>query len=343
VRTTIIYLTAVASTYALGFDSGAATVTIEASRDATIFENNVNNGSGGGNGLFSGTNGAQNSPRRALIGFNVAGSVPAGALIQDVQLTLFLGQFPNVGAQPTSTIGLHRVAADWSEGTTQEQIPPNDTFGGLGQGAPAVDGDVTWNARTFSATTPTPWTAAGGDFDPTVSASTVVTRTLLSGYVWGSTETLVGDVQGWIENPASNFGWMLVNAQETTPATFRAFYSHETATAALRPQLSLTYVLTGDFDANDVVDGADLANWKANLGASGVATHAQGDADGDRDVDGADFLVWQRQLGSGAPASPSTASVPEPATLMLACVAAIGMAASARRTRANGTAGAPTI
>ena len=318
-------------------------MTIEASRDATIFENNVNNGSGGGNGLFSGTNGAQNSPRRALIGFDVAGNVPAGALIQDVQLTLFLGQFPNVGAQPTSTIGLHPVTADWSEGTTQQQFPPNDTFGGLGQGAPAVNGDVTWNARVFSATTPTPWTATGGDFVPAVSASTVVTRTLLSGYVWGSTEALVSDVQGWIENPASNFGWMLVNAQETTPATFRAFYSHETATAALRPQLSLTYVMAWDFDANDVVDAADLANWKANFGASGVATHAQGDADGDRDVDGSDFLVWQRQLGSGAPASPSTASVPEPATLMLACVAALGMAETARRTRPTGVAGAPSI
>jgi hypothetical protein len=105
---------------------------------------------------------------------------------------------------------------------------------------------------------------------------------------------MVSDVQGWIENPASNFGWMLVNAQETTPATFRAFYSHETATAALRPQLSLTYVMAGDFDANDVV-----------------------------------------------PASPSMASVPEPATLVLACVAALGMAATARRTRAIGDDGAP--
>jgi hypothetical protein len=303
----------------------AATVTVGASRDATIFQNNVDNGSGGGNGLFAGTNGAGNSPRRALIGFDIAGSLPEGSIVQSATLTMFLGQFPNVAATPTSTIGLRRVLANWGEGTTQLQNPPNDTFGGTGQGAPATDGDVTWNARFFSGTSPTPWASAGGDFASAVSGSTVVTRTLNSGYTWDSTTEMVGDVQRWLDDPSGNFGWMLVNADETTPATFRGFYSRQTATASLRPQLSLTYVLAGDFDDNDIVDGEDLAHWKAGYGMVG-ATHAQGDADGDGRVDGNDFAIWQRQLGRSAATSSvgAATSTPEPRALGLAGVAALG-------------------
>jgi hypothetical protein len=305
----------------------AATVTLGASRDATMFQNNADNGSGGGNGLFSGTNGAGNSPRRALIGFDVASALPEGSIIQSAGLTLFLGQFPNVAATPTSTIGLRRIVANWGEGNTQQQIPPNDTFGGQGQGAPAVDGDVTWNARFFSTTNPTPWTNPGGDFVNAVSASTVVTRTLNSGYTWSSTDATVEDVQGWLDNPSTNFGWMLVNADEASPATFRGFYSRQTATASLRPQLSLTYVLAGDFDGNDVVDSQDLARWKTGYGAVN-ATHGQGDANGDGNVNGADFTIWQRQLGRSAAVSamPTVTATPEPAALALASLAALGIA-----------------
>src|SRR5262245_57590830 len=73
-----------------------ATITIGASKDVTIFQNNVNNSSGGGYGLFAGTNGT-GSPRRALIDFDIAGNLPAGATIQSVQLTLILGQVAGSG------------------------------------------------------------------------------------------------------------------------------------------------------------------------------------------------------------------------------------------------------
>jgi hypothetical protein len=333
VRKIFQFATALAATCVTSVTCSAAIVTIGASRDATIFENNVNNGSGGGNGLFAGTNGAGNSPRRALIGFDVAGSIPAGSLLEDVHLTLTLGQFPNVGAVATSTIGLHRLAADWGEGTTQQQIPSNDTFGGLGQGAAATEGDVTWNARFFSASAPSPWTAPGGDVAATVSASTVVTRTLTPPIRRTQRRALISDVRGWLDNPSSNFGWMLVSADEVTPATFRGFYSRQTATAAFRPQLSVTFALAGDFDGNDVVNALDLANWKTGFGTSAGATHAQGDADADGDVDGDDFLIWQRQLGMSALASPSTAPTPEPTAGVLGGIAALSLRVVARRRR----------
>src|SRR5215471_1901012 len=84
----------------IGLSTGAlsgATITIGASKDVTIFQNNVNNSSGGGYGLFAGTNGTS-SPRRALIDFDIAGSgIPSGATIQSVQLTLVLGQVAGSG------------------------------------------------------------------------------------------------------------------------------------------------------------------------------------------------------------------------------------------------------
>ncbi|QDT71580.1 PEP-CTERM sorting domain-containing protein [Lacipirellula limnantheis] len=309
----------------------AMTMTLGAKQDATMFQNNPDNGSGGGNGLFAGTNGAQTSPRRALIAFDVAAGLPSSVVIHDVELTLFLGQFPNVGAVASSTIGLHPVTSSWGEGLTQLQTPPNDTFGGLGQGAAALDGDVTWNNRFHSATTPTAWTNPGGDFEPTSSASTVVTRNLNTGYVWNSTDALIDDVQGWLDAPQSNFGWMLKNADEVTPATFRGFYSSQTATPQLRPHLTVSFSLPGDFDHNDAVDAADLAAWQSNVGLGSGALHSQGDADLDGDVDGGDFLVWQRQVGQ-TPNPPAIAAIPEPATIGLLSIA-LAAGAWRRRTR----------
>jgi hypothetical protein len=193
----------------------------------------------------------------------------------------------------------------------------------LGQGAAALDGDVTWNNRLHSAAAPTPWNNAGGDFEPTSSASTVVTRNLNTGYVWNSTDALVDDVQEWLDDPQANFGWLLKNADEVTPATFRGFYSRQTATAELRPHLTVSFSLPGDFDHNDVVDAADLTVWQSNAGLGAGALHTQGDADLDGDVDGGDFLVWQRQVGQ-TPNPPAVSAIPEPAT---AGLLAVGLAA----------------
>jgi hypothetical protein len=70
--------------------------------------------------------------------------------------------------------------------------------------------------------------------------------------------------------------------------------------------------IPGDFDANGVVNAADLAQWKGDFG-----TGPGSDADGDGDTDGRDFLAWQRNLGAGSPATPVAQSIPEPASLAL--------------------------
>lgn len=76
-----------------------------------------------------------------------------------------------------------------------------------------------------------------------------------------------------------------------------------------------------DFNGDGSVNGLDLAAWKAGFGATGpAATKLAGNADGDSDVDGADYLLWQQ--GFNAAANVIASPVPEPASLLLAGVAA---------------------
>jgi hypothetical protein len=292
-----------------------ATVVLSAAADASIFQNNVNNASGGGNGLFSGAN-TSGFPRRALISFDVSGRLPVGATIESVELTLVLGDVSGAGARPLVDIAVHRVLASWGEAATQQQTPPNDNFSGIGQGSPALEGDVTWNARFFSATAPILWSTPGGDFNSVASTSASIPTALNTSYTFPSSSEMVSDVQSWLDNPASNYGWLLKGVNETLTSSLRGFYSSDVATASFHPQLNIMFSApspAADFNGDGKVDGADFDTWKANLGNGEAA-----DADGDGDSDGADFLVWQREVGmiSAPPASP----VPEPDSMSLLVV-----------------------
>jgi hypothetical protein len=83
---------------------------------------------------------------------------------------------------------------------------------------------------------------------------------------------------------------------------------------------------TADFNSDDKVDGDDLSIWDTYFGIVdpfGRPAHEFGDADEDGDIDGNDFLIWQTENGLGVAASASSASVPEPSTLLLASLAGL--------------------
>jgi hypothetical protein len=218
----------------------ADVATIGAAKDNTIFQNNVNNSLGAGQAISAGTSN-QSSPRRGLIQFDIAGAIPAGSTIGSVQLTLFLNQVGS-SAVTNPTIRLYRLANDWGEGTAGSAT---NGVSGIGQGFAAGEGDATWNARHFSTTTPQLWNSPGGDFAAIDSAAlAIVGTTLNTPYIWGSTPNLVADVQNWLDNPASNFGWMLKNDEESTASTVRGFWTREatrTGQTAFMPQLQVTY------------------------------------------------------------------------------------------------------
>ena len=59
-------------------------------------------------------------------------------------------------------------------------------------------------------------------------------------------------------------------------------------------------VITGDFNADGVVDAGDYVVWRKNNGITSGATVSQGDSDGDGDVDNTDYNYWRVLFGSSA-------------------------------------------
>jgi len=220
-------------------------VQIPALQDATLFgASPANNNSSSGPGMFVGADGMGN-PKRALIEFDIAAFVPAGATITSASLSLVLGMVAGADLTPR-TIGLFDVTTNWAGGTNGTTGFPGPGFGGTGQGFAPNPGDATWNFSKFNTlkwNTP----GGGGDFVAAASAATVVSQNLNTPYVWDSTAQMVADVQGWLDGTLSNFGWLLKNDSEGSPTTFRAFYTREGAIEQNVPQFAPE--LTVDFIA----------------------------------------------------------------------------------------------
>ena len=193
------------------------------SKDNTLFQDSLGSQSNGaGQYLFSGAT-KQRSVRRALIAFDIAKAIPAGATITKVQLTLSMSKTISV----PQSVALRRVLSDWGEGRS-------DASASEGAGATATTGDATWLHRTFNTAM---WAKAGGDFADTASANLSVGG--VGKYTWTSAQ-MAADVQQWLNNPASNFGWVLIGNEGST-ATAKRFDSKENDTPANRPVLVVDY------------------------------------------------------------------------------------------------------
>jgi hypothetical protein len=202
----------------------ADTAIVTATRDNTLFESPTGAlSSGAGPAIFAGNN---STPliRRALVYFHLAGALPAGAVIDSVELQLYVSSAPNEVPQIAS---VHRALAEWGEGSSV-------SVGG--GGAPATSGDATWLHRFYPNSL---WTNTGGDFDPIAHASATIGG--IGFYTWDG-DLLTFDVRAWWNAPASNFGWLIVG-NESGAATVRRFESRETALEEQRPRLIVYYSL----------------------------------------------------------------------------------------------------
>jgi hypothetical protein len=200
----------------------AGTVSIQCSRDNTLFqdaEGDTSNGSGPA--FFAGNNG-QNLIRRGLVRFELLGVVPAGAAIEDAVLTLEVSSAPDTVPR---WIALHRVLADWGEGSS--------TSSG-GGGAPAQPGDATWLHTRYPDHL---WSVPGGDFVAASSAAALVAD--VDTYRWTGAG-LRADIQRWLSDPTSNFGWLL-RGDESVARSVRRFDSRESAVPSSRPVLTIVY------------------------------------------------------------------------------------------------------
>ena len=202
----------------------AATVTITPFKDNSLFESIGAEQSSGIGSLYAGVLGGSGGDlrRRAVLAFDLA-TVPAGATITGASLQLRASKVsPTI---PNETYTLHRLTANWGEGTSS-------SVGG--HGANATTNDATWIHPFFgSAAT---WATQGGDFSATTSASKAIANI---GFYTFSDAQLTADVQSWFAGSTPNFGWILIG-DETTVQDAKQFDSRE-STSANRPALTITY------------------------------------------------------------------------------------------------------
>ena len=205
--------------------ASANIINIMPSKDNTLYEFDPKEGDFSnalGVHFFAGETG-MSELRRGVLAFDIAGTIPPGSTITAASLSV------NMSRSATNTayvVELHKLLADWGEGTS---MAPGEE----GDGAPATPNDATWRHRFFDTIF---WTTQGGDFSATVSASQSVGGT--GHYMWSSAQ-MVADVQSWLDNPASNFGW-LVLGDETAIATAKRFDTRESASPPI-----LTIEFTG--------------------------------------------------------------------------------------------------
>ncbi len=209
----------IAVSLSIASGAAAATANLAPSKDNTLIETPVGNSNGVGDGIYVGRVGSfgAGTQRRGMLAFDPS-SIPVGSTINAVTLSLEMAQSPDAAAR---TVTLHRASADWGEAGSS----------GSGSGAVALSGDATWEFRFFSTLA---WATAGGEFAAQPSASQSVTGT--GPYVWTGAG-LVADVQFWVDNAASNFGWLL-KGDETTTSTVKKFYSRE---GFIPPSLTIDY------------------------------------------------------------------------------------------------------
>ncbi|MFC4856912.1 DNRLRE domain-containing protein [Actinophytocola glycyrrhizae] len=156
--------------------------------------------------LMVGNNSTTYGNTRALVRFdNLNAALPTGARIVDADMTVW---------------------GFYSEGS-------GATFDAHALSKPFVENQATW-AR---ASTATAWTTPGGDFGARLDQVVGIPNQPFM-HIWENAAV----VQGWVDNPASNHGYLLKVRDEAGAAKQRVLMlSGEAPEVRLRPSLTVTY------------------------------------------------------------------------------------------------------
>ena len=221
--------------------AGAASLTNNSSADTSLLEIEPAHNNGGQGFTISGA--LQNPPvnplrTRALYRFDFT-ALPTNTLIRAVVLELTVTRQPGDGLA-NSAFGIHRMLRPWGEGTNVAIDHP-------GQGTPATAGEATWSHSFFPTNA---WAAAGGAADVDfVGAESSFADVTIDGTSprFATTPELVDDLQSWVNNPQSNFGWILISDAEDTAFTARHFGSREDPNN--HPNLEIEFLVPPRFDS----------------------------------------------------------------------------------------------
>ncbi len=197
------------------------TVTNRPAADTTLFQYTPEGNMGAANTLVVGTT-ANGATGRALLRFSST-NIPVGSVIQSVELRFEVVKAPQMRTPEPSFFEVRRMLVPWQEGLGKDSL-----------GAPAAAGDATWNSREHGSTR---WETPGGKLAVEIAATVSGTSDLVlrtGTYAVASTPALVADVQGWLDFPEGNHGWMLQSQSEQVPATARRLGAREEPFAATR-------------------------------------------------------------------------------------------------------------
>jgi hypothetical protein len=223
--------------------------TLQPAADTSIFGGLDDISDGQGGSLWTSVT-ASGLVRRALLRFDLS-AIPDDQRVVSASLSLYLSN-----SRGAHDIGLHRMTASWGEGASNG--------GNAGVGDIARPGDATWRWRDYQLAE---WSTPGGDFALAASSTAFVGLQGLR-YTWDSTAAMVGDVQGWLDDPASNHGWIMIG-DEVTQQGAKRFASRHDVDASLRPLLVV--------HTAPIPEPATWALWAAGLaGLVGVARRRRG-------------------------------------------------------------------
>ncbi|HXG60257.1 MAG TPA: DNRLRE domain-containing protein [Planctomycetota bacterium] len=121
-------------------------------------------------------------------------------------------------------------------------------------GKPWVEGEATWNVYRTGSSWEVPGAKGSGDRGTTVRGKLTGTSTGLQTMALNADGVAL--IQQWVDNPSSNFGFIIANASNTDGIDLS---SREIGTASRRPKLAVTYVPASTTTAkeSDVVESED--------------------------------------------------------------------------------------
>ena len=158
--------------------------------------------------------------RRGVLAFDIAGNIPVGSTITGVTFSMNMSRTPINVAYPVELQScLPTGVKELRRHPERKAMEPGHPQR-CNMAAPFLRHDF--------------WAAEGGDFSATVSASQSVG--VVGPYTWSS-QQMVADVQDWLDNPAGNFGWLVLGLEKPT-MTVKRFDTRESANP---PVLTIEY------------------------------------------------------------------------------------------------------
>lgn len=246
----VFHIAVLAADGQIGKQGGAfpgTTVSISATMDTSILENNPGNNMGGHPFVEAGRTDitAGFAARRGLFWFDIAANIPPGSMVTDASITVNVGAV-SPGFMP-SLFDFFPVDLPWIEG------------GGIGDnGVPAIAGEATWISAQEGALS---WMSPGGDFAPSPSASALIMGMGPVVFFGDPMFGLRAQIQDLVDgvNP-NNFGFLLKSADEI-PGVAAQFISREGSPAAT---LSVTFLppptLTLNITQSSISENGGTAN-----------------------------------------------------------------------------------